>query len=104
MSRRLGARISPYIVLMILHHKFGFNVAVDQILHNTITEFFDISDNDVLPVLETVYCPPSLELMKQNMIDYRNTEKTLVRNNDASFRIKRMFFYEFKVFTQMKCQ
>lgn len=73
---------------MILHHQFGYKVAVDQILHNTITEFFEISDTELLPVLENVYCQPSLELMKRHMIDYRNTEKTLVRNDFAALNGK----------------
>ena len=44
-------------------------------------EYFEISQDDMLPVLEQVYCENSLDLMKQHLINYQNTEKNLVTSD-----------------------
>ena len=50
------------------------DVAVDKSIHHSVTEFFDIPPESILPVLEEIYCEANLEQMKKHMIRYENQE------------------------------
>ena len=59
--------------------KFGYKVGVDRTLHQTMTKYFVIPTP--LPVLEDTYCQEDLVNMKENMVQYSNSENTLIKNN-----------------------
>ena len=50
------------------------DVAVDKAIHDSVTEFFDIPQESVLPVLEEIYCEADLTQMKKHMTRYANQE------------------------------
>ena len=71
-----------YIILYLFmkyRKKFGYKVGVDRTLHQTMTKYFVIPTP--LPVLEDTYCQEDLVNMKENMVQYSNSENTLIKNN-----------------------
>ena len=47
---------------------------MDKAIHDSVTEFFDIPQESVLPVLEEIYCEADLTQMKKHMTRYANQE------------------------------
>ena len=49
-------------------------MAVDKSIHDSVTEFFDIPQESILPILEDIYCEADLKQMKKHMTRYANQE------------------------------
>ena len=47
---------------------------MDKSIHDSVTEFFDLPQESVLPVLEEIYCEADLIKMKKHMTRYANQE------------------------------
>ena len=68
-------------ILTDLFRKHGYNVAVDLSLHSTMSAYFEIPQESIVPVSEEVYCEKDLENMKRHSVPYVNTESNLVKDN-----------------------
>ena len=67
---------------------YGLDVAVDRSLHESVTEFFDIPQESILPVLEEVFCASDLIQMKKNMIRYANQESFTFKKDFVEMKNK----------------
>jgi len=66
--------MTAYIILVIMRKDYDLDVAVDRSLHESVTEFFDIPQESILPVLEENFCEADLINMKKHMTRYANQE------------------------------
>lgn len=67
---RLAARLTPYVILLILKKKHGLNVMVDKASHDSVTEFFALPSESLLHVTEEQFCPSALKKLKQHMQNF----------------------------------
>ena len=62
--------ISSLYILVIFQKKHGLNVMVDKASHDSVTEFFALPSQSLLPVVEEHFCPSALQNLKQHMKDF----------------------------------
>ena len=73
--------LSEKKILKLFRKKHNINVMVDKTLSDSITKYFDIPEESQLPILEHVYCPHSVELIKKNMIKYTNKDSSVMEDD-----------------------
>merc|ERR1712032_553608 len=76
-SGRLAARLTPYVLLLLLQRKHGLKVMVDRELLESVTHYFNLSAEAILPTLEEHFCPSSLQLVKQHMVPFTGSGEEL---------------------------
>ena len=64
------------------------DVAVDKSLHDSVTEFFDLPQESILPVLEEVFCEADLTQMRKHMTRYANQESFTLRRDFLEMKSK----------------
>ena len=62
--------IYSFDTLAIPQKKHGLNVMVDKASHDSVTEFFALPSESLLPVAEEQFCPSALKKLKQHMKDF----------------------------------
>ena len=61
---------------------------MDKSIHDSVTEFFDIPQESILPVLEEIYCEADLIQMKKHMTRYANQESFTFKKDFLEMKSK----------------
>jgi hypothetical protein len=75
---RLAARLTPYAILLIMQRKHGLQVMVNQESLDSVTEFFALPPPSLLPVVEDIFCPAALQLLREHMEPFKDNEPALL--------------------------
>ena len=77
-----------YIINILNRNKYKLNVAVDRALFDSVTEFFDLPEDSLLPVLEDIYCEKDLKELKRSAVQYDKNESTDLLKDFMNFENK----------------